>query len=296
MTSEQIKTILSLHKLPVGEIEKCNVGFRNEVWFIGDYVVKLYGKNTSGYAKELWFYKTASPSYAPELIAYGENYIILSRIRGEGLYHLWRDMDNTQREATVEKIADIACKVNRVSLKGGESYFNIVPDWKAYMLSRIECDLEELEKINGIPPFLAEQVRSYMHENSGCLDDKTLYLVYADLHFDNLIIDKTGKPYLLDYEMLETAPRDFVLDVWQRMTIHPFTYANEADHELTLPKDYTYILSWMRKYAPELFDHPRVSERVNLYGILYELDILRDYPMGDWPIERMEKYLKGVEW
>ena len=107
---------------------------------------------------------------------------------------------------------------------------------------------------------------------------------------------ESGRLYLLDYEMLEVGPRDLVLDVWQRMLIHPFTYANEDDHEKTVPQDYTHILAWLSEAAPELFSHPRVRERVNLYGIVYELDILMDYPMGDWPMERLEAYMDGMKW
>jgi hypothetical protein len=101
---------------------------------------------------------------------------------------------------------------------------------------------------------------------------------------------------LLDYEMLQIAPRDYVLDVLQRMTIHPFTYANEEDHEKTHPRDYANLLPWLRKYAPELFVHPQVRERVAVYGLLYEMRILQSYPNADWPIERMEAYLVGMTW
>lgn len=96
--------------------------------------------------------------------------------------------------------------------------------------------------------------------------------------------------------MLALTPQDYVLDVWQRMLIHPFTYASEADHGLTHPKDYTKILFWLHKYAPELFSHPMVKQRVALYGMAYELGILKSYPMADWPIERLQKYLAGMDW
>ncbi len=295
-SSIDIKAILSKHGLPCNEIAKCGTGFRNEVWLAGDYVVKVYGINTGGYDKELWFYKTAQLSYSPMFIAYGENYIILERIYGTGLFRLWRDMNDIEREATVEQVADIACAINKVSLVGAETYFQIASNWQQYILLRIKNNIEKLTKIKGIPPSLAKRTLRYTRHYLSFLDDKRLFLTYADLHFDNLIRAENGRLYLLDYEMLAVAPCDFVLDVWQRMLIHPFTYANVDDHALTVPKDYRYILSWMQKYAPSLFSHPHVHERVNIYGILYELDMLRDYPMGGWPIERLEKYLDGVEW
>lgn len=125
---------------------------------------------------------------------------------------------------------------------------------------------------------------------------RSLKKLAEDLHFDNLLLSENGRLYLIDYEMLEIAPKDFVLDVWQRMLIHPFTYANEDDHKKTIASDYVNILTWLKKYAPDLFIHQYIKERVNIYGILYELDILRNYPMGDWPIERIEAYLEGMVW
>jgi hypothetical protein len=258
--------------------------------------VKIYGANTDGCDKELWFYKTVQPPYAPGYIAYGENYIVLERIYGIGLFRLWRGMNDMEREAAVQQIAGIACAINNVSFIGAERYFQIVSNWQQDIFLRIKNNIEELTKTKGIPPALAMRAFCYTLDHSDCLDDKKLFLTYADLHFDNLMMTEKGKLYLLDYEMLEVGPCDYVLDVWQRMLIHPFTYANESDHALTVPQDYQHILSWLQKYAPSLFSHPHVRERVNIYGILYETNILRNYPMGDWPIERLGKYLDGVEW
>lgn len=295
-SSFEIKAILNRHGLSCGDIHPCGIGFRNEVWFAGDYAVKIYGANNGGYVRELWFYQNAKPSYSPRLIGYGENYIILERIYGTGLFRLWRGMNNMEREAAVGQIAGIACGINKVSLAGADRYFPIASNWQQDILVRISSNIEELTKIKGIPPSLAKRALLYTLDHLNCLDDKKLFLTYADLHFDNLIMAENGRLYLLDYEMLAAAPRDFVLDVWQRMLIHPFIYANEADHALTVPEDYRHILTWLQKYAPDLFSHPHVRERVNIYGILYELNMLRDYPMGGWPIERLGKYLDGVEW
>jgi thiamine kinase-like enzyme len=205
-------------------------------------------------------------------------------------------MNDMEREAAVKQIAGIACAVNKVSIIGADKYFHIASSWQQDILLRIENNVEELTKTKGIPPALAKRALCYTRHYLNCLDDKKLFLTYADLHFDNLVMTENGRLFLLDYEMLEAAPCDFVLDVWQRMLIHPFIYANEDDHALTVPQDYRHILSWLQKYAPSLFSHPHVRERVNIYGILYELDILRDYPMGGWPIERLEIYLNGVAW
>lgn len=295
--TDKIIAIMQNHGLEYETIIKSTVGFRNDVYFTEKYVVKIYKDwNINGYNKELWFYNTANPSFAPKLIGFGENYIILERIYGISLFHLWRDMTDSKREQIVCKISSFIGAINSVDYNSAAQYFNIYSDWKTGMISRIENDITELKKNRGIPVSLAERAAEYTRRHTDCLDDTTLFLVFADLHFDNLLLSENGRLYLIDYEMLEIAPKDFVLDVWQRMLIHPFTYANEDDHEKTIASDYVNILKWLRKYAPDLFIHQRIKERVNIYGILYELEILRNYPMGDWPIERMEEYLKGMKW
>lgn len=297
MNIEKIKSIFKSHNLQYGGVEKSTTGFINEVYLTERYVLKLYaGKNKSGYQKELWFYQNVTPFYAPSLISYGSDYIIMERIYGTGLFRLWRDMNDCERQKTVEKIAKIINHINSVDYHSAEDIFEVQQNFKAKILRNMERFLSELIKINGIPIELADEVKAYVIENSEFLDDEKLYLTYADLHFDNLLMANDGRLYLIDYETLEVAPRDYVLDVWQRMLIHPFTYANEDDHELTAAKDYTHIISWLREYAPEIFSHNHVKERVNIYCMLYELDILRSYPMGDWPIDRLRNYLQGVIW
>ena len=60
--------------------------------------------------------------------------------------------------------------------------------------------------------------------------------------------------------------------------------------------DINRLLAWMQEFAPSLFNHPYVRRRVNLYGMIYEMDLLCDYPMGAWPRERLERYLSETLW
>ena len=297
MTLQDTQAIFQKHHLPFKTIEKSSIGFRNDVFLTEQFVLKCYpDHNTTGFQKELWFYQTVKPDFAPRLIAYGKNYIILERIWGTVLFRLWRSMTDSQREDTVAKIAGMIQKINQVDYRSGAPYLHIPSSWKKHLLSRIEESVSMLRNSKGISEQLAVQVLEYAKKYGHCLDESSLFLVYADLHFDNLLVAYNGAHYPLDFEMLEIAPLDFVLDVWQRMQIHPFIYANEDDHELTKAKDYASIMLWLKKYAPELFLSPNVRERVDLYGFAYELDMLQRYPMADGPLHRIQSYLNGVAW
>lgn len=272
------------------------IGFRNQVWLGEDAVLKVYGAdNRTGQALETWFYRNVHPDFAPKLYAAGENWILLERIHGTGLYRLWRDMDDGARKKAVERIAEIACAINRVPLAGTDAFLPVPSDFGDALLSEIHRLAALLTEKNAIDPRLCRRAIAYAEQHRDVFGEEDCVPVYNDLHFDNLMVTEDKRIVLLDYEMMTVAPCDRVLDVWQRMTIHPFVYANEDDHPLTKPEDYRNLLYWMRDAAPHLFAHPSVRARVNLYGIRYELDLLCDYPRAAWPEERLRIYLeKGL--
>lgn len=288
---------MEAHHLSYQTLHLSNIGFRNQIWIGDTAILKVYGENNqNGYALESWFYETVHPEYAPKLLGKGKMWILLERISGEGLFRLWRTYTDAQREDAVRQIAAIACAINHVPWEGAAAFLPHSEPYGAALLDCIRTRYHMLMKNNWIKPELAAQAYQYVQQNIGVFDDEKLYLVYNDLHFDNLIVHDDGKIFLLDYEMMAIAPKDLVLDVWQRMLIHPFTYANEEDHPLTKPEDYSKLLCWMQKYAPELFMHPDVRKRVILYGIQYEFDILCEFPLAEGPMERIAIYLKNTLW
>ncbi len=291
-----IKTILQKHGLSDQGLQKSTVGFRNTIWLTDTAVVKCYGENHGGYHMEKWFYETAHPEYAPRLLDIGDHYIIMERLHGTGLFRIWRGWSDAERENAVSVIGKIAESSNCIPWQTGKAYLPTHANYGLELMQDVDTTAEVLISTHAIPKSLAYRAKDYVHHAIQYLHDTELYLVYNDLHFDNLLVEKTGRIRLLDFEMLDIAPKDLVLDVWQRMLIHPFTYANEEDHVWTVRQDYQHLLTWMQKYAPSLFDHPHVRERVNLYGIRYELDILRSYPMAQWPMERLQTYMEEQLW
>ncbi|MBR4961553.1 MAG: phosphotransferase [Clostridia bacterium] len=290
--TERVRKILADHGLTDSGLQKADSGFRNTVWLTDNAAVKIYGDdNRNGAAIERWIYRDVRPSYAPELLGEGEDYIILRRIHGESLFHLWYQTDDRTRRQYIRQAGEIIRQMQNLTFPE-PNVFRVPADWKRELLCRVETLLAKLAAIpDSIPAELAEEVRRYITENGDVLEDTTLCPVYSDLHFDNLLVDGEGRMRLIDYEMMEAAPRDYLLDVWHRMLVHPFTYANEEDHEHTKPEDYTEITRWLREEVPELFVHPLLQQRVNIYSLLYELDLLTDYPGAAWPIERIGHWL-----
>ena len=290
--TERIRQILHWHGLAESGLQRADAGFRNMVWLTDDAAVKIYRDGCSrGASIEKWIYRDVRPVFAPALLGEGEDYIIIRRIHGESLFHRWHQTDDRQRRRYIRQAGEIIRQMQNLTLPKN-SGFTVPVDWKNELLGRMEKLLTRLSGIpDSIPKSTAESVRQYITENSAVLDDKTLYPVYSDLHFDNLLIDGEGRMWLIDYEMMEAAPRDYLLDVWHRMLVHPFTYASEEDHKYTKTEDYTAITYWLKEEVPELFAHPALQKRINIYSLLYELDLLTDYPGAAWPQERIGHWL-----
>lgn len=287
-----VRQILQKHGLTDAGLIKADAGFRNTVWLTEKAAVKIYGKDcTNGSGIERWIYRDVRPSYAPELLGEGEDYICIRRIHGDSLFHLWYQVDEHQRRDYIRQAGEIIREMQILAFPE-PNCFRVPADWKEELLGRTRTLLERLSSIpDSIPEELAAAVQKYITDNRDSLTDTELFPVYSDLHFDNLLVDETGRMWLIDYEMMEAAPRDYLLDVWHRMLVHPFTYANEEDHEHTQPEDYTQITVWLREEVPELFAHPELQKRVNIYSLLYELDLLTEYPGAAWPTSRICHWL-----
>ena len=296
-TPQQIDEIFCQNGFAHDHPTLTNVGFRNQV-YIGEHaVLKVYGDdNKSGYQKERWFYETANLDCIPKLYACGDNWILIERIHGVGLFRHWRSISDAEREAIVKQIAAAALAVSDLDLSGTAEFLPYSDDYQKSVLEKIDHLTQQVRSVNGIDETLLSCAVAYVHKYAYVLDDTQLYPVHTDLHFDNFLVKDDGSIVLIDFEMLEAAPKDMVLDVWQRMLLHPFTYANEEDDPHTHAEDYQSLMIWIQKYAPELFSHPQVRRRVNLYAICYELDCLCEYPRAQKPTERLERYLKEVLW
>lgn len=287
--------ILRKHGLSADGLQQSRSGFTNALFLTKDAVVKIFTEpGGAGFQKEAWFYGNIAPAYAPKLLGAGEDYLVLERIEGEGLFRAWRHMTDRERENTVRRIAEMNRELNRTALPEEMALFDPCRNWGEKLLGRMEAALEKLRYNRGIPEEPGRRTAEFIRANAGLLQEEALYLVHPDLHFDNLIAAEDGKLFMIDFEMLEAAPADYAVHVWNRMEIHPFNYANEEDDPLTLPEDYRFLMAWMRKYAPELFAYPKSDVRIAMYSLVYELELLCDFPMAANPVERIGRYLEGV--
>lgn len=88
-----VEEILRKHGLSADGLQQSKSGFTNALFLTEDAVVKIFTEpGGAGFQKESWFYGNIAPSYAPKLLGAGEDYLVLERIKGKGLFRAWRHM------------------------------------------------------------------------------------------------------------------------------------------------------------------------------------------------------------
>ena len=283
------KSCLEKHGIGYNNIEKANAGFINDIYIADSCVVKVFKGEQGALERERFVYDVIRPEFAPKLLAMGEDYLILQRINGSSIFHLWPDMTREQRENTVKQVCLILNQLSKTDLAAADCVQSLLP-WKDYVIGTIKERLNAARESGGVDEELSKRLEDYIAEHQEVLDEAAPSLVYADAHFDNFLFEGE-KLYLIDYEMIYKAPFDYTLDVFKRMELTPNCYANEEDDPRQLKEDYADLMKWVRKYSPKMFENSNTEKRIGLYGIMYELDSLTEYPRAKLPKERLLKYL-----
>lgn len=280
--------ILSKHRLNYSELRKSSVSYLSDVWLTEKYAIKIYGRNRDGFEKEVWYYYNAAPNYAPAMIDCGEDYIILERIYGNSIHRSWHKLTDEAREEYAKQIAEIITDITSRSFDDAGHLFPIPDLWEKHIKNRIMLLCTELDAQNKIPHGLSLSVREFTEEYWQILEKHEYGLCYSDLRYDNLLADSNGKVWLLDYETLCAAPKDFILDTFYRMSTSPLWDKNEEN----VQKGAT-LMELLRKYAPDLFDYPDMDKRIALYSLVYELDLLRYYPNDSLAIKNIRDAIES---
>jgi hypothetical protein len=90
--------------------------------------------------------------------------------------------------------------------------------------------------------------------------------VHADLGFDNAIWDG-ARVWLVDLEWCCSAPVDYELVHLLRYCHHPEGTAELERRDRVAAKDHAVIPRELQRAYPELFDHPRLVDRLQVYGL-----------------------------
>jgi len=252
----------------------------NEVWHAGPYVIRISSDVGSGrlhYEAEVAARLPPEVPY-PKIVRVGRatfgEWMVVWRSPGEVLSRLWPLMDDAERRCAVEQVAAALEALHAAPAP------DTMPPFLAH--DTLECPhqlpprrlltlLERAATLRFVDPGLIEDARDLVAELADAWEGPGDRLVHGDLHFENVIWDGERVSALLDLEWARAAPADLDLDVFLRFCADPSLHV-VADYEhLAVREHYRDVPRWFREAYPALFSHPRLHDRLTLYGLAYDV-------------------------
>lgn len=292
LQDKDIKKILKQSGLNnILNIQKSNVGFSNDIYFINNkYVLKVAksSNDKSSFEREVYFcnlFENHIPTpvvvgFNTELGKFETPYIIYEKIQGDNLYNCWHKFNNQTRENIVEQICLYLKAINNTPAEEYIKKFNIDTSisWQTKILGQIEDNLTKAFNVGAIDKKAVLKVKRFVNDSKSVLNEENMALTYFDVHFDNFLIKDEKIVGMLDFERTDYLSIDYSLDIINRMVKNPAKYASKKALKYVDPKDYALIYDWVHKFYPQMFQFKDLQTRLHLYSLEYNLKLLCSFP------------------
>lgn len=259
-------------------------GFTNKVYLSENYIIKIID-DIESYKKEKYIYINLKSKFISELIDFGivddNNYLLIRRNNGVELFSVWDKISDKERHNIIAEISNILKTINNL-----DNY-----PYKENFYNRIRQDFDkrinELSKISHIDEKLIIDVKEFFYKNIEIFENDLYRLVYVDLHFDNFLYYNGNITTIFDFEHINYAPLDYQLDIWVRLSKYPWLYANERIEKQVDVKNYREIVKILKEEYQELFESNDIIKRLQIYSLLYDINLLTRFPKDKTLINRI---------
>jgi hygromycin-B 7''-O-kinase len=269
----------------------------NQVFLTATHVVRVSSGLTTRLTREAAIAEVlpAGISY-PRVVARGtgagDDWLVLERLPGRPLAHLWPDLDADTRRAAVNDLARALRTLHGSPVPAALAALEHPPHLLRpgpEPLRSLYRGLEESARLPDVDRGLIAEVTRLVHEWSGAIDvDPPSALIHGDLTFENVLHDGVTVTGLLDLEWCRPGPADLDLDVLLRMCAHPDLHVAEQHADRARPEDYRQVPLWLAEEHPGLVAAPRLGERLRTYAVAYEVrSLLADPP--DRPLAGLDE-------
>jgi aminoglycoside phosphotransferase (APT) family kinase protein len=259
----------------------------NEVWYAGHYVLRVTPSPMSRRLEhEAAVARVLPPEVLyPTVVSHGRGplgeWLLLRRVPGQPLSRTWPEMSDAERRRAVSQVADALRALHSV----------VLPQDGPAAIAPPFLDHGTLECPHQLPPArtleLVDQAMALRYVDSAMLanaaeivrigeaalngDHEARTLVHGDLHFENILWDGGEVSALIDFEWARPGPPDLDLDVLLRFCAEPGVNVAKDYEQQLRRRDYREVPVWLRESYPGLFAHPRLSDRLALYSLAYDL-------------------------
>lgn len=284
--NQLIKDILKKNKIRFKKVIKKD-SCMNSVYDVDDkYILRINTKSREAFKKSEFLLKTFNDHKikVPKLIRSGilnkTEYYIYEKLKGNTLSIQWHKLNLKEKEQVIKdlckelkKIASI--KINSEFKKHG---FFKANNWKNIIIKRINTVLNNLNKNKTLNNKEYSLVKEFCNKNFKYLTNNKIVLVHNDTHFGNIIIYNKKFQGIIDLDDVYFYPLDFQLTTINKLVKYPKSYTPKKERKFVKNKDYSQIITWFKKYYPELFKFKNSEIRQKLYAIRYDVGSLYHRP------------------
>ena len=303
LTTDQIKTICQRHSLPYINHQRIYRGFVNGVYRLNhDLVFKFYGSERL-HKQRIEQAVLGLDINIPkaQLVAAGvdptsqQPYLIMSFIPGRSLDSCWHLANEQQREALIVHICRILQTLRQVDVQllGLPTSLS----WKQTIANQIQDHLKNLNDQGQLTPNLLQRAQAVSAHGLEFLDNPQpdqRFCCFWDIHFGNFIVDDQFRLQgVVDLEGVSWAPLDYPVRIIETMMSNPSLYLVPEEKQWANKAHYQHLRAWYQQYDPDMFKHPYLSQRTNLYQLATRLADLKFNPGDPHVLKQIETYLSA---
>ena len=283
LRAHRVVSQLGLHA--EGRLERAP-SVANEVWYAGDVVVRLSASRGTRRLEYETAVAQALPAGAhyPDILSYGRadfaEWLVLRRMPGQALSRAWVRMRDTDRREAMRQLAAAMRLVHtcegpigpdgpiRPPFLDGDS----LECPHQLPVSRLLTLIDRCRPLPNVDPGVLRDAARIVELGAPALDTEVpRFLIHGDLHFENILWDGDHITAVLDFEFARRGPADLDLEVLLRFLADPELHVAADYEQLTNRDQYRRVPAWLREDYPELFAHPRLADRLTVYGLAYDI-------------------------
>ncbi len=261
---------------------------RNEVVICGDYVVRTNREPNQRLLREAAICRVLPPRpWTPRVLAHGgeigADFLIVARRPGQPLSRAWPGMTKTLRKRAILQLAaalnDLHATSTPRSIPDLTRSTHLLDPNCLNPLMPILMQVEQLRRNRYFDQSLLNDVDHLIHEIGDALADYSqARMIHGDLSFENVLWDGDQITALLDFEWSRGAPPGLDLDVLFRYCALPFVHVPEQFASEQRAEDYRSVPNWLAEAMPELFETPRLADRMKLFALAFDMNELAEEP------------------
>jgi hygromycin-B 7''-O-kinase len=271
--------VLSAARITAAELEPVS-SVTNEVWLTEKHVVRINRKSTGRLRREALLAPQLPPATGyPGILAAGNgpqmDWLVVHRRPGSTLarrrcvHQLAQRLRAVHTTSTPPELADIVAP-------------QLVAAGVAHPLGPVERAIDAARTLAGVPATLLDALASRVRTLGPALGGfEATTLIHGDLTFENVLVDAGDITAIIDFEWCRGAPADVDLDIILRMCAYPALHVPDDCSADARAEDFLAVPEWLYEAYPELFSHPALPERLELYSLAFDLhELLRFPPSG----------------